>query len=103
MDGHINGALITAGTIKGDMLEGYNYNKRIKRLRFKQQLIVPMTQETTQALITANLNQFESNLSQTFITEEEATKQIQDATKSQLNKQLNKLLIHQLKESNGKC
>jgi hypothetical protein len=39
-----------------------------------------MTEETTQALITANLNQFESNLSKTFITEEEATKQIQTAT-----------------------
>lgn len=80
MDGHINGALITAGTIKGDMLEAGSITTRELAVEIQTTINSAMTQETTQALITANLNQFESNLSQTFITEEEATKQIQDAT-----------------------
>ena len=80
MDGHINGALITAGTIKGDMLEVGTITTRELAVEIQTTINSAMTQETTQALITANLNQFESNLSQTFITEEEATKQIQDAT-----------------------
>ena len=80
MDGHINGALITAGTIKGDMLEAGTITTRELAVEIQTTINSAMTQETTQALITANLNQFESNLSQTFITEEEATKQIQDAT-----------------------
>ena len=80
MDGHINGALITAGTIKGDMLEVGTITTRELAVEIQTTINSAMTQETTQALITANLNQFESNLSQTFITEEEATKQIQNAT-----------------------
>ena len=80
MDGHINGALITTGTIKGDMLEVGTITTRELAVEIQNTINTAMTQETTQALITANLNQFESNLSQTFITEEEATKQIQDAT-----------------------
>ena len=80
MDGHVNGALITAGTIKGDMLEAGTITTRELAVEIQTTINSAMTQETTQALITANLNQFESNLSQTFITEEEATKQIQDAT-----------------------
>ena len=79
MDGHINGALITAGTIKGDMLEVGTITTRELAVEIQTTINSAMTQETTQALITANLNQFESNLSQTFITEEEATKQIQNA------------------------
>ena len=80
MDGHINGALITAGSIKGDMIEAGTITTRELAVEIQTTINSAMTQETTQALITANLNQFESNLSQTFITEEEATKQIQDAT-----------------------
>ena len=80
MDGHINGALITAGTIKGDMLEVGTITTRELAVEIQTTINSAMTQETTQALITANLNQFESNLSQTFITEEEATERIQDAT-----------------------
>ena len=80
MDGHINGALITAGTIKGDMLEVGTITTRELAVEIQTTINSAMTQETTQALITANLNQFESNLSQTFITEKEVTKQIQDAT-----------------------
>ena len=81
MDGHINGALITAGTIKGDMLEVGTITTRELAVEIQTTINSAMTQETTQALITANLNQFESNLSQTFITEEKATEQIQTATK----------------------
>ena len=80
MDGHINGALITAGSIKADMLEAGTITTRELAVEIQTTINSAMTQETTQALITANLNQFESNLSQTFITEEEATKQIQNAT-----------------------
>ena len=80
MDGHINGALITAGSLKADMLEAGTITTRELAVEIQATINSAMTQEKTQALITANLNQFESNLSQTFITEEEATKQIQDAT-----------------------
>ena len=80
MDGHINGALITAGTIKGDMLEVGTITTRELAVEIQTTINSAMTQETTQALITANLNQFESNLSQTFITEEQAEQQIETAT-----------------------
>ena len=80
MDGHINGALITAGTIKGDMIEAGTITARELAVEIQTTIQNAMTQETTQALIIANLNQFESNLSQTFITEEQAEKQIETAT-----------------------
>ena len=80
MDGHINGTLITAGTIKGDMLEAGTITTRELAVEIQTTINSAMTQETTQALITANLNQFESNLSQTFITEEQAEQQIETAT-----------------------
>ena len=80
MDGHINGALITAGSIKADMLEAGTITTRELAVEIQTTINTAMTEEKTQAMITANLNEFESNLSQTFITQENATKQIQDAT-----------------------
>ena len=80
MDGRINGALITAGTIKGDMLEASTITTRELAVEIQTTIATAMTEEKTQAMITANLNTFESNLSKTFITQDEASKQIQDAT-----------------------
>ena len=80
MDGHINGALITAGSINADMLEAGTITTRELAVEIQETIRGAMTEENTQAMITANLNQFESNLSQTFITQENASKQIQDAT-----------------------
>ena len=80
MDGHINGALITAGSIKGEMLEAGSITTRELAVEIQTTINTAMTEEKTKAMITANLNEFESNLSQTFITQENASKQIQDAT-----------------------
>ena len=80
MDGRINGALITAGTIKGDMLEASTITTRELAVEIQTTIATAMTEERTQAMITANLNTFESNLSQTYITQNEASKQIQSAT-----------------------
>ena len=80
MDGRINGALITAGTIKGDMLEASTITTRELAVEIQTTIATAMTEEKTQAMITANLNTFESNLSKTYITKDEASKQIQDAT-----------------------
>ena len=92
MDGHINGALITAGTIKGDMLEVGTITTRELAVEIQTTINSAMTQETTQALITANLNQFESNLSQTFITEEKVTKQIETATEKAIEGATNNIV-----------
>ena len=80
MDGHINGALITAGTIKGDMLEASTITTRELAVEIQTTIATAMTEEKTQAMITANLNTFESDLSKTYITKDEASKQIQEAT-----------------------
>ena len=99
MDGHINGALITAGTIKGDMLESGSITTRELAVEIQNTIKTAMTQEKTQALITANLNEFSSNLSQTFITEENATKQIQTATEKAVEQATQSIISNAVTES----
>ena len=80
MDGHINGSLITTGTIKGEMLEVNTVTMNELAISIQDTLNSSITESDAQAIVIANLEKFESNLSQTFVTQEEATQQIQDAT-----------------------
>ena len=80
MDGHINGSLITTGTIKGEMLEVGTVTMDELAINIQDTLNNSITEEDAQAIVTSSLEKFESSLSQNFITQENASKQIQDAT-----------------------
>ena len=80
MDGHINGSLITTGTIKGEMLEVGTVTMDELAINIRDTLNNSITEEDAQAIVTSSLEKFESSLSQNFVTQENASKQIQDAT-----------------------
>ena len=99
MDGHINGQLITAGSIKADSLEAGSITTRELAVEIQNTINTAMPSEETKAMITADLNTFKSDLSSTFITHEAATEKIQSATETAVQQATQEIIDNAVSQS----
>ena len=101
MDGHIVGSMISANSITGEQIQANSIKTANLELSAQQKIQNATDEETVKALIKADLDGFESTLSKEFITVENATTQIQQATEVAVKEATQSIIDNAVTESMG--
>lgn len=101
MDGHIVGSMISANSITGEQIQANSIKTANLELSAQQKIQNATDEETVKALIKADLDGFESTLSKEFITVENATTQIQQATEVAVKEATQNIIDNAVSESIG--
>ena len=101
MDGHIVGSMISANSITGEQIQANSIKTANLELSAQQKIQNATDEETVKALIKADLDGFESTLSKEFITVENATTQIQQATEVAVKEATQNIIDNAVSESMG--
>lgn len=101
MDGHIVGSMISANSITGEQIQANSIKTANLELSAQQKIQNATDEETVKALIKADLDGFESTLSKEFITVENATTQIQQATEVAVKEATQSIIDNAVSESMG--
>ena len=99
MDGHIVGSMISANSITGEQIQANSIKTANLELSAQQKIQNATDEETVKALIKADLDGFESTLSKEFITVENATTQIQQATEVAVKEATQNIIDNAVSES----
>jgi exonuclease VII small subunit len=101
MDGHIVGSMISANSITGEQIQANSIKTANLELSAQKKIESATDEETVKALIKADLDGFESTLSKEFITVENATTQIQQATEVAVKEATQNIIDNAVSESMG--
>ena len=101
MDGHIVGSMISANSITGEQIQANSIKTANLELSVQKKMQDATDEETVKALIKADLDGFESTLSKEFITVENATTQIQQATEVAVKEATQNIIDNAVSESMG--
>ena len=101
MDGHIVGSMISANSITGEQIQANSIKTANLELSAQQKIQNATDEETVKALIKADLDGFESTLSKEFVTVENATTQIQQATEVAVKEATQNIIDNAVSESMG--
>lgn len=101
MDGHIVGSMISANSITGEQIQANSIKTANLELSVQKKIQDATNEETVKALIKADLDGFESTLSKEFITVENATTQIQQATEVAVKEATQSIVNNAVTESMG--
>jgi hypothetical protein len=101
MDGYIVGSMISANSITGEQIQANSIKTANLELSAQQKIQNATDEETVKALIKADLDGFESTLSKEFITVENATTQIQQATEVAVKEATQSIIDNAVTESMG--
>lgn len=101
MDGYIVGSMISANSITGEQIQANSIKTANLELSAQQKIQNATDEETVKALIKADLDGFESTLSKEFITVENATTQIQQATEVAVKEATQSIIDNAVSESMG--
>lgn len=101
MDGHIVGSMISANSITGEQIQANSIKTANLELSAQQKIQNATDVETVKALIKADLDGFESTLSKEFVTVENATTQIQQATEVAVKEATQNIIDNAVSESMG--
>ena len=101
MDGHIVGSMISANSITGEQIQANSIKTANLELSVQKKIQDATNEETVKALIKADLDGFESTLSKEFITVENATTQIQQATEVAVKEATQSIIDNAVTESMG--
>ena len=101
MDGYIVGSMISANSIVGEQIQANSIKTANLELSAQQKIQNATDEETVKALIKADLDGFESTLSKEFITVENATTQIQQATEVAVKEATQSIIDNAVTESMG--
>lgn len=101
MDGHIVGSMISANSIVGEQIQANSIKAANLELSVQKKIQDATDEETVKALIKADLDGFESTLSKEFITVENATTQIQQATEVAVKEATQNIIDNAVSESMG--
>lgn len=99
MDGYIVGSMISANSITGEQIQANSIKTANLELSAQQKIQNATDEETVKALIKADLDGFESTLSKEFITVENATTQIQQATEVAVKEATQNIIDNAVSES----
>lgn len=101
MDGYIVGSMISANSITGEQIQANSIKTANLELSVQKKIQDATNEETVKALIKADLDGFESTLSKEFITVENATTQIQQATEVAVKEATQSIIDNAVSESMG--
>lgn len=101
MDGHIVGSMISANSITGEQIQANSIKTANLELSAQQKIQNATDEETVKALIKADLDGFESTLSKDFVTVENATTQIKEATEVAVKEATQNIIDNAVAESMG--
>jgi hypothetical protein len=101
MDGYIVGSMISANSITGEQIQANSIKTANLELSAQQKIQNATDEETVKALIKADLDGFESTLSKEFVTVENATTQIQQATEVAVKEATQSIIDNAVTESMG--
>ena len=101
MDGHIVGSMISANSITGEQIQANSIKTANLELSAQQKIQNATDEETVKELIKADLDGFESTLSKEFVTVENATTQIQQATEVAVKEATQSIIDNAVSESMG--
>ena len=101
MDGYIVGSMISANSITGEQIQANSIKTANLELSAQQKIQNATDEETVKALIKADLDGFESTLSKEFVTVENATTQIQQATEVAVKEATQSIIDNAVSESMG--
>lgn len=101
MDGHIVGSMISANSITGEQIQANSIKTANLELSVQKKIQDATNEETVKALIKADLDGFESTLSKEFVTVENATTQIQQATEVAVKEATQSIIDNAVTESMG--
>nr|DAG15894.1 MAG TPA: tail protein [Caudoviricetes sp.] len=101
MDGHIVGSMISANSITGEQIQANSIKTANLELSVQKKIQDATNEETVKALIKADLDGFESTLSKEFVTVENATTQIQQATEVAVKEATKSIIDNAVTESMG--
>lgn len=101
MDGYIVGSMISANSIVGEQIQANSIKTTNLELDIQKKIQSATDEETVKALIKADLDGFESTLSKEFITVENATTQIQQATEVAVKEATQNIIDNAISESMG--
>ena len=101
MDGYIVGSMISANSITGEQIQANSIKTANLELSVQKKIQDATNEETVKALIKADLDGFESTLSKEFITVENATTQIQQATEVAVKEATKSIIDNAVTESMG--
>lgn len=101
MDGYIVGSMISANSITGEQIQANSIKTANLELSVQQKIQNATDEETVKALIKADLDGFESTLSKEFVTVENATTQIQQATEVAVKEATQSIIDNAVSESMG--
>ena len=101
MDGYIVGSMISANSITGEQIQANSIKTANLELSVQKKIQDATNEETVKALIKADLDGFESTLSKEFVTVENATTQIQQATEVAVKEATQNIIDNAISESMG--
>ena len=101
MDGYIVGSMISANSIVGEQIQANSIKTANLELSVQKKIQDATNEETVKALIKADLDGFESTLSKEFVTVENATTQIQQATEVAVKEATQSIIDNAVTESMG--
>ena len=101
MDGYIVGSMISANSIVGEQIQANSIKTANLELSVQKKIQDATNEETVKALIKADLDGFESTLSKEFVTVENATTQIQQATEVAVKEATKSIIDNAVTESMG--
>lgn len=101
MDGYIVGSMISANSIVGEQIQANTIKATNLELSVQKKIQDATNEETVKALIKADLDGFESTLSKEFVTVENATTQIQQATEVAVKEATQSIIDNAVTESMG--
>ena len=101
MDGYIVGSMISANSITGEQIQANSIKTANLELSVQKKIQDATNEETVKALIKADLDGFESTLSKEFVTVENATTQIQQATEVAVKEATQSIIDNAVSESMG--
>lgn len=101
MDGYIVGSMISANSIVGEQIQANSIKTTNLELSVQKKIESATDKETVKALIKADLDGFESTLSKEFVTVENATTQIQQATEVAVKEATQNIIDNAVSESMG--
>ena len=101
MDGYIVGSMISANSITGEQIQANSIKTANLELSVQKKIQDATNEETVKALIKADLDGFESTLSKEFVTVENATTQIQQATEVAVKEATQNIIDNAVSESMG--
>ena len=101
MDGYILGSMIAANSIVGEQIQANSIKAANLEINVQKKIENATDTETVKALIKADLDGFESTLSKEFVTVENATTQIQQATEVAVKEATQSIVNNAVTESMG--